>query len=200
MEFFRSARLPCARRGRCRTAQSAHARTVMPTASIRTARPFALPAAAELQLIFARLNAQHFGGVLRAHRILYNRRLTSVAGRIAYRARTIELSAPVLGRHPDHLETTLLHEMVHAWLFEHGLPTGHGAHFRRKMREVGLSSIYHDLPVQRRRGSTRRYVLVCPRCGTRSLRLRRPSGRVSCARCCPRRFSARVELRVERIA
>ncbi|HXW51278.1 MAG TPA: SprT-like domain-containing protein [Candidatus Acidoferrales bacterium] len=159
-----------------------------------------MPAAADLQLIFARLNAQYFGGVLRAHRILYNRRLTSVAGRIAYRARTIELSTPLLAQHPDHLERTLLHEMVHAWLFERGLPNGHGSHFRRKMREVGLSSIYHFLPVQNRRTSAKRYLLICPRCGARLLRRRRPSGRVSCARCSPRRFSAHVELRVQRIA
>jgi predicted SprT family Zn-dependent metalloprotease len=146
------------------------------------------------------LNAQHFGGILRAHRIVFNRRLTSVAGRIAYRARAIELSAPLLSRHPDHLEGTLLHEMVHAWLYERRLPTGHGRHFRRKMREVGLTSIYHYMPVQSRRRSTRCYLLVCPRCGARILRRRRPSGRVSCARCSPRRFSAHVELQIQRIA
>jgi predicted SprT family Zn-dependent metalloprotease len=172
----------------------------MPTLLHSRAHLRHLPGVADLQLLFARLNAQHFGGVLRAHRIVFNRRLTSVAGRIAYRAHTIELSAPLLSRHPDHLEATLLHEMVHAWLYERGLPNGHGAHFRHKMREVGLTSIYHHMPVSRGPRSTRRYLLVCPRCGTRMLRRRRPSGRVSCARCSPRRFSARVELQIQRIA
>lgn len=159
-----------------------------------------LPSAADIQLLFAHLNARHFGGVLRSHRILFNRRLTSVAGRIAYRARIIELSEPLLRQHPNHLEATLLHEMVHAWLHEHGLPNGHGALFKRKMREVGLSSIYHFLPVQTAKRSSRRYLLVCPRCRAQIVRRRRPGYRVSCARCSPRGFSARVELSVRRIA
>lgn len=159
-----------------------------------------LPSAADLQLLFARLNAAQFGGVLRSHQIVYNRRLSSVAGRIAYRARIIELSAPLLHEHPAHVEATLLHEMVHAWLHERGLPSGHGTHFKRKMREVGLSSIYHFLPVRSRRRSGRRYVLVCPRCRAHILRRRRPGYRVSCARCSPKRFSSHVELTVRRIA
>ncbi|MFM8909711.1 MAG: SprT-like domain-containing protein [Gemmatimonadota bacterium] len=32
---------------------------------------------------------------------------------------------------------TLLHEMVHQWQHEQGLPIDHGAEFRRKCREVG---------------------------------------------------------------
>ncbi len=159
-----------------------------------------LPSAADLQLLFAHLNARHFGGVLRSHRILFNRRLTSVAGRIAYRPRIIELSEPLLREHPDHLEPTLLHELVHAWLHEHGLPNGHGTHFKRKMREVGLSSIYHFLPLRTARRSSRRYLLMCPRCRAQIVRRRRPGYRVSCARCSPKRFSSRVELIVRRIA
>jgi predicted SprT family Zn-dependent metalloprotease len=150
-------------------------------------------------MLFARLNAQHFGGVLPTHRIVFNRRLRSVAGRIAYRARIIELSAALLGTHPDHLGPTLLHEMVHAWLYERRLPNGHGSHFKRKMRDVGLASIYHFLPVPRRQ-VTRRYLLLCHRCGARIERRRRPGYRVSCARCWPLGFNPRVELSVRRIA
>jgi hypothetical protein len=32
---------------------------------------------------------------------------------------------------------TLLHEMVHQWQHEQGLPIDHGAAFRKKCREVG---------------------------------------------------------------
>ena len=33
---------------------------------------------------------------------------------------------------------TLLHEMVHQWQYEEGLPVDHGARFRSKAREVGI--------------------------------------------------------------
>lgn len=35
---------------------------------------------------------------------------------------------------------TLIHEMVHQWQDENGLPIDHGSHFRRKAREVGISA------------------------------------------------------------
>jgi len=147
----------------------------------------------ELQLLFARLNLEHFGSLLPAHRIVYNCRLTTVAGRIAYRPRVIELSRPLMAAHPHHIQATLLHEMIHAWLHLRRLPTGHGSAFKRKMREVGLASIYHALPVPHR-ASAWRYRLTCPRCKVKLLRRRRPTSRVSCARCSPRRFDPRVEM------
>ncbi len=158
-----------------------------------------LPSAADLQLIFARLDARYFGAVLRPYRIVYNRRLTSVAGRIGHRPPVIELSAPLLVRYPQQLEPTLLHEMVHAWLHQHRLPSGHGIEFKRKMREVGLSSIYHFLPV-RKRLSQRRYLLSCPRCKVEFVRRRRPGYRVSCARCSPKRFNPHVEMQISELA
>lgn len=157
-----------------------------------------LPSSADLQLLFAMLNAQHFGGVLRSYRIVYNARLTSVAGRIGYRPPVIELSVPLLRANRHHLNDTLLHEMVHAWLHQHGLPNGHGSHFKQKMREVGLSSIYHQLPVHKRR-SHKRYLLCCPRCNAELLRRRKPGYRVSCARCSPKRFNAHVEMVVREL-
>jgi len=157
-----------------------------------------LPSIADLQLLFAQLNLEHFGGVLRAHRIEYNARLTTCTGRICYRPPFIELSLPLLARHPKQVEATLLHEMVHAWLHQAGLPSGHGSEFKAKMREVGLNSIYHNLPVARRR-SKRRYALECPRCRLALIRRRRPGVRVSCARCSPRRFDSRVEMQVREL-
>ncbi|MBV8082379.1 MAG: SprT-like domain-containing protein [Candidatus Eremiobacteraeota bacterium] len=160
--------------------------------------PAPLPSTADLQLLFARLNLEHFKGALRAHRIEYNPRLSTVSGRITYRPALIELSSLLLERNPDHVEDTLLHEMVHAWLHQSGLPSGHGPEFKTKMREVGLRSIYHDLPVARRR-SRRRYVLECPRCRISIMRKCRPGGRVSCARCSPHGFDRRVEMHVREI-
>ena len=155
----------------------------------------ALPAESELQLLFARLNASNFGAELPAYRIRYNSRLTSVAGRIIYRPAVIELSVPLLSAHVHHVEKTLLHEMVHAWLHARGLPSGHGAHFKRKMRDVGLTSIYHDMPVPRRR-SRRRYILACPSCRVEFVRRRRPGIAVSCALCAPAGYDRRFRMRI----
>ena len=164
----------------------------------RTSEQLALPLESELQLLFARLNSLHFGGEVPAYRIAYNRRMTSVAGRITYRPPLIELSVPLLGAHPSTLPQTLLHEMVHAWLHARRLPSGHGSHFKRKMREVGLSSIYHSLPVPRRL-SRMRYRLSCPKCRTELIRRRRPGVPVSCARCSPHRYDPRVRMSVHRL-
>lgn len=163
------------------------------------ARDSHLPTECELQLTFARLNVSYFGSELPSYRIIYNERLTTVAGRIAYRPPVIELSAPLLAVHAHHIEKTLLHEMVHAWLYLHGFPTGHGSIFKRKMREVGLPTIYHPLPVPRRR-SSRRYLLECPRCRAKLMRRRSPGVRVSCARCSPKRFDSRVEMIVRALS
>ena len=157
-----------------------------------------LPSESELQLLFAHLNSVHFGGEVPVYRLAYNRRMTSVAGRITYRPPLIELSVPLLGAHPATLSQTLLHEMVHAWLHARRLPSGHGGHFKRKMREVGLSSIYHSLPVPRRRSRVR-YRLSCPRCFVELIRRRRPGVPVSCARCSPHRYDWRVRMSVRRI-
>jgi len=35
--------------------------------------------------------------------------------------------------------------MIHAWCYDRWRETGHGARFRRKMRDCGMDSIYHDL-------------------------------------------------------
>jgi predicted SprT family Zn-dependent metalloprotease len=165
---------------------------------VARSQPSHLPTISDLQLLFAQLNLEHFRGVLRAHRIEYNARLTTVTGRICYRPPVIELSQPLLARHPEHVRATLLHEMVHAWLHQMGLPSGHGPDFKAKMREVGLDSIYHNLPVQRRR-SARRYVLECRRCRLALIRRRKPGTRVSCARCSPQRFDPRVEMLVREL-
>ncbi|HLW38221.1 MAG TPA: SprT family zinc-dependent metalloprotease [Candidatus Eremiobacteraceae bacterium] len=157
-----------------------------------------MPSESDVQLLFARLNLIHFGGEVPAYRIAYNPRLVSVAGRITYRPPLIELSRQLLSVHPEHVEQTLLHEMVHAWLHARRLPSGHGRHFKRKMREVGLSTIYHSLPVQSRR-SGRRYALSCPRCNLELIRRRRPGAPVSCARCSPERFNPTVRMRIRRL-
>jgi hypothetical protein len=94
----------------------------------------------------ARLNAQHFGGALGAIRVRVSRRLHTRLGH--YTAATAAGDPPeiVIGhrhvkRHGwDEALHTLLHEMVHQWQDETGHPLDHGATFRRKAREVGITA------------------------------------------------------------
>jgi predicted SprT family Zn-dependent metalloprotease len=156
-----------------------------------------LPDTTELQILFAQLNNEFFGGEIPTHRIAYNARFSNLAGRITYRPPLIELSPKHFEKHPHALRETLLHEMIHAWLHARGEPAGHGAAFKRKMRELGLSSIYHDLGTAApRRESGRRFILRCDRCTMELLRKRRPPAEVSCGRCSRRSFDPRYRLRV----
>ena len=74
-----------------------------------------LPDVSELQLLFAQLNNECFGGEIPAHRIAYNARFSNLAGRITYQPPLIELSLKHFQKHPQALRETLLHEMIHAW-------------------------------------------------------------------------------------
>jgi len=156
-----------------------------------------LPDQSELQLLFARFNALHFGGVIPPYRIAYNGRFGNLAGRIRFRPPLIELSRRHFERSPERLPETLLHEMIHAWLHVRGEKPGHGATFKAKMRELGMTSIRHDLgSIPARNESPRRFILRCDACTAEVLRKRKPRGIVACARCCRGRFDARYAMRV----
>jgi predicted SprT family Zn-dependent metalloprotease len=143
-----------------------------------------LPDVAELQLLFAQYNLMYFGGEIPSHRIAYNARFANLAGRVTYKPPLIELSPKHLAGKPEELRETLLHEMIHAWLHALGENPGHTAKFKKKMREIGLRSIYHDLgtatPLNE---STKRYILRCEKCTMEVLRKKKPSPHLVCARC-----------------
>jgi len=156
-----------------------------------------LPDPSELQMLFASLNYEHFGGEIPSHRIAYNARFSNLAGRITYKPPLIELSPKHFERDPAALRETLLHEMIHAWLFARGENPGHTARFKKKMRELGLRSIYHDLGTAvPRRESSKRFILRCDACTMELLRKKRPPAFVSCGRCSRRAYDARYRLRV----
>lgn len=161
-----------------------------------------LPSEAELQLLFARLNNEFFNGAVPDCRISYNERFSNSAGRITYGRKPllVELSPKHFRKYPQALEETLLHEMVHAWCFERFRDTGHGSRFRRKMRECGLTSIYHDLGhVAPRKGSAKRYIVRCESCSFEALRRRIPARPSSCPRCNHRRYDPRFPLSIHEI-
>jgi len=163
--------------------------------------PAALPSEADLQLLFAQLNLRFFNGEAPDCRIRYNERFSNSAGRISYgRPLLIELSPKHFRSYPDALEATLIHEMVHAWCFARFRDTGHSAAFKRKLRECGLSSIYHDLGnVAPLKESGKRYILRCERCSFEALRRGRPRRASSCPRCNKSRFDERYPLTIYEI-
>ena len=108
--------------------------------------PQDLPLAARLAAAHRELNERHFGGALNEVPIRVSRRMRSRLGH--YTAATaagdppeIAISRSHLRRHGwDETLHTLLHEMVHQWQDESGLPIDHGARFRAKAREVGIEA------------------------------------------------------------
>jgi predicted Zn-ribbon and HTH transcriptional regulator len=160
-----------------------------------------IPPEADLQLLFARLNYQYFKGECPDVRIAYNARFSNSAGRITYSSHPllIELSPKHFERYPEALEETLLHEMINAWCFKRWRDTGHGARFKKKLRECGLTSIYHDLGNVAPRSEGKRYVLRCEHCGFEVLRRKKPGKPASCPRCDKRRFNPRFPLTIYEI-
>ena len=108
------------------------------------ARPGDLVLLHRLEARHRELNAQHFGGGLGEIPIRLSGRMRSRLGELAVDLETgrpteIAISRRHLARHPwSEIEHTLLHEMVHQWQAEAGLPVDHGRGFRRKAREVGV--------------------------------------------------------------
>ncbi len=158
-----------------------------------------LPSETDLQLLFAELNNYHFNGEVPVCRIRYNPRFSNSAGRITYSERPllIELSPKHFRQNAGALRETLLHEMIHAWLYDRSGDTGHGVAFRKKMRECGMNSIYHDLGNARPYNeSAKRYILRCERCSLELLRRRVPASAMSCGRCSASGYDVRFPLTV----
>jgi hypothetical protein len=90
------------------------------------------------------LNQRHFGGTLAEVPLRVSGRMRRRLGQYTPRqpdhpVAEIALSRAHIRRHGwDEALHTLLHEMVHQWQDEQGLPVDHGLAFRRKAREVGV--------------------------------------------------------------
>jgi hypothetical protein len=108
-------------------------------------RPEDEPLAAKFTEWHRQLNAEHFGGTLKDVPVRVSRRMKSRLGH--YSAATSAVSGEIaiswrhLRRHGwDEAVRTLLHEMVHQWQDESGLPLDHGRGFRLKARAVGIEA------------------------------------------------------------
>ncbi len=115
--------------------------TKPPRAPERT-HPDDEPLAERLAEWHTRLNGERFGAQLGLVPIRISRRM---ARRLGHYAPGVEGGGAEIAISARHCRRdgfaaaldTLLHEMVHQWQHENGLPLDHGAAFRRKCREVG---------------------------------------------------------------
>ncbi len=101
--------------------------------------------AEKLVRVYEALNRQRFGGLLGAIPIRVSRRMKSRLGHYTHRdpsgdGAEIVISRRHIRRHGwDEVIDTLIHEMVHQWQDEGGLPVDHGRRFRIKARAAGIS-------------------------------------------------------------
>lgn len=176
----------------------------------------------DLQRLYAELNLAHFEGVLPPCKISWSRQLTRTAGNIDVRRRIIKLSVPLLvdafsvrslfgpeyivcgvtcTSADEAMREILKHEMIHLWLHELNLPSGHTHQFRHKARELGQPRTRHDIQLPSPRQG---WMYFCPVCNDSFHRRRRYGRPVACARCCKRfndgLYHERFKLRGRRVA
>jgi len=98
-----------------------------------------------LQEAHAEYNHALFDGALKTVVIRISRRMKNRLGHYMEAGRGLPAEIAVSRRHITHdpwddVLHTLVHEMVHQWQDENGYPLDHSQVFRRKAREVGISS------------------------------------------------------------
>ena len=108
--------------------------------------PADAPLVAELARWHAAYNEERFGSTLRPVAIRISRRMKSRLGHYTPATdgakREIVLSRRHIRRDGwTEALHTLLHEMVHQWQDEQGLPVDHGSTFRAKARAVGITPL-----------------------------------------------------------
>lgn len=101
------------------------------------------PVLADLSRAHDEYNRRYFGGQLESIAISVSRRMRSRLGQYTVATDGV---APEITISRSHIRRdawaevlhTLLHEMVHQWQAERGLPLDHGRAFRDKARELGI--------------------------------------------------------------
>lgn len=118
-------------------------RTVRPR--VRRARPTDRADMKRLQKLHHQLNQLHFAGGLKPVPIGISHRMRTKLGEITLGFAEADVAEITVSRkHFDgdgweEVRHTLLHEMVHQWQAESGMPVDHGAEFRQKARQLGIS-------------------------------------------------------------
>lgn len=125
-------------------------------------RPGDLAIIAQLTEAHRQLNVQWFGGVLRALPVRLSGRMATRLGHFDPGSRHAPSEIVLSRRHIARdgwreAMHTLLHEMVHQWQHETGRSVDHGAEFRMKASEVGITpAARRDVtPLERRKLAAR---------------------------------------------
>jgi predicted SprT family Zn-dependent metalloprotease len=141
-----------------------------------------------LENIFHELNCLHFEDSLPLPKLSWNARLASTAGRFCpgFRHPILPLPAEIevaaylrdLPDGYDHIRDTMLHEMIHYFLWHRKRPHGHTPEFHQIMKRVGAQR-YNTVPRLR----AVKYWYECQGCRKRvpARRKLRPS---ACYACC----------------
>ena len=112
---------------------------------VRRARPTDRADIKRLQKLHHQLNQLHFAGGLKPVPIGISHRMRTKLGEITLGFAEADVAEITVSRkHFDgdgweEVRHTLLHEMVHQWQAESGMPVDHGAEFRQKARQLGIS-------------------------------------------------------------
>ncbi len=143
-----------------------------------------------LENLFQELNKRHFGDALPIPKLVWNSRLRSSAGRFApgsrnpLRPKTPEIEvASYLKELADaefHIRDTLLHEMVHYFLWHQKKPYGHTPEFHQILKRAGARR-YNPVP----KLSPVKYWYECKTC-QKKIPARRKIRLSACADCCNR--------------
>ncbi len=112
---------------------------------------------------------------LATYGVTFSNRLTSSSGRCLFHGRRIVLSGLFFKKYGwAEMDQTLRHEMVHAHLFEEGLPPRHSASpFRQYAARIG-ARLWHTMSLEPN------YVYRCPACGRLVHRVRPLSPDTAC--------------------
>lgn len=125
---------------------------------VETARPGDFALIAQLADAHKQLNAQHFSGALKDLPIRLSGRMATRLGHYDPGSKQVTAEIVMSRKHVvkhgwREAMHTLLHEMVHQWQHESGATLDHGAGFRKKAREVGITPAARRdvLPLEHRR-------------------------------------------------
>jgi hypothetical protein len=107
-------------------------------------RPGDVALLAQLAAAHRELNGRWFDGALSSLEVRLSGRMATRLGHFDPGSREAPAEIVLSRRHVvrdgwREAMHTLLHEMVHQWQHETGRPVDHGAEFRRKAREVGIT-------------------------------------------------------------
>jgi len=101
----------------------------------------------DLQRIFRDYNRKYFGGKLEECKVIWDRRIGKFDCMGEYDSEGPTISIAIeLRRWPRQKRFTVLHEMVHALLFQRGnKSTQHGPAFEREMMKLAKKGAFRDL-------------------------------------------------------